>query len=460
LIKAIDHLRFEQHALFLEELKRKKVKDAEDELGDIFADLPKLQEALNKQIIIRELTSADASATSAAAAAPAPAVAPALANAHKPSFRDSKHVAPASLGSSAVAGSMNDATLIAHVADAKKMPKTFDSMTTEEIIEQINDQMTAWENDKDKLASLLFINNILKEGVKNYELNRVVSGMPTQFLQFQNSIICALEEIVEKSVRISTEEIIKTEEVLHQISVLSSQWNKNFAQDILLCSRGTCALEKLKTRANMPIAAASASTVAMLEHFQTGAIVAAGAKTNNKKAAVKRYREEAEQNHAEAQYQLGLCYENGGGVIQNRKEAVKWYRKAAEQGHAAAQHKLGVCYAESIGVASDEGIAVDWYRKAAEQGYAAAQHKLGLCYAEGRGGVARDKRVAVEWHRKAAEQGYAAAQYGLGFCYERGRGIEQDLSIAIELYGKAAEQGYPLAAAAQAILNNTFRNSR
>ena len=34
---------------------------------------------------------------------------------------------------------------------------------------------------------------------------------------------------------------------------------------------------------------------------------------------------------ADAQYNLGVCYDNGQGVAKDEVEAVKWYRKAAEQ---------------------------------------------------------------------------------------------------------------------------------
>ena len=48
----------------------------------------------------------------------------------------------------------------------------------------------------------------------------------------------------------------------------------------------------------------------------------------------------AEQGGANAQYVLGLCYDNGEGVATDAVEAVKWYRKAAEQGDKKAQEKL------------------------------------------------------------------------------------------------------------------------
>jgi len=42
------------------------------------------------------------------------------------------------------------------------------------------------------------------------------------------------------------------------------------------------------------------------------------------KEAVKLYRLSAEQGDAEAQYNLGLMYDEGQGVPQDYKEAVKW----------------------------------------------------------------------------------------------------------------------------------------
>ena len=56
--------------------------------------------------------------------------------------------------------------------------------------------------------------------------------------------------------------------------------------------------------------------------------------------AVKWYRKAAEQGHAEAQYLLGVMYNNGNGVIKDFQEARKWYQKAAEQGHEGAEMAL------------------------------------------------------------------------------------------------------------------------
>ena len=43
-------------------------------------------------------------------------------------------------------------------------------------------------------------------------------------------------------------------------------------------------------------------------------------------------------------FSLGVCYDNGKGVQQDKAEAVQRYRKDAEQADADAQFNLGVCY--------------------------------------------------------------------------------------------------------------------
>ena len=49
---------------------------------------------------------------------------------------------------------------------------------------------------------------------------------------------------------------------------------------------------------------------------------------------------------------------NGYGVPQDYAEAVKWYRLAAEQGYARAQYNLGVMYDNGRGVLKTSKEAV------------------------------------------------------------------------------------------------------
>ena len=60
--------------------------------------------------------------------------------------------------------------------------------------------------------------------------------------------------------------------------------------------------------------------------------------------AVPMFQRLAQGGDAYAQCFLGLCYDNGQGVVQDYTQAVYWYRKSAEQGDAWAQYNLGNCY--------------------------------------------------------------------------------------------------------------------
>jgi uncharacterized protein len=66
--------------------------------------------------------------------------------------------------------------------------------------------------------------------------------------------------------------------------------------------------------------------------------------------ALKEWTPLAEQGDADAQYNLGVMYQNGQGVLQNYKTAAKWFTLAAEQFHANAQYNVGVMYENGKGV--------------------------------------------------------------------------------------------------------------
>jgi TPR repeat protein len=85
--------------------------------------------------------------------------------------------------------------------------------------------------------------------------------------------------------------------------------------------------------------------------------------------ALREWRPLAEQGYPGAQYNLGVMYQEGNGVVQDYAEAVRWYRLAAEQGIAYAQKGLGDMYAKGDGVLQDYGSAHMWYNIAAANGY-------------------------------------------------------------------------------------------
>ena len=64
--------------------------------------------------------------------------------------------------------------------------------------------------------------------------------------------------------------------------------------------------------------------------------------------------------NADAQYNLGIMYASGLGVIQDYNEAVKWFRLSSSQGNAQAQKIYGLMYASGRGVTQDYVRAHMW----------------------------------------------------------------------------------------------------
>lgn len=108
----------------------------------------------------------------------------------------------------------------------------------------------------------------------------------------------------------------------------------------------------------------------------------------------------AQKGDAGAQYNLGLMYEQGYGVIPDMREAAAWFEKSAENGEANAQYRLGFLYYQGQGVPRDLPRAAEWYKKAAEQGSTPAQTALGNMYLLGEG-VPRDSSKAAYWQKKS-----------------------------------------------------------
>lgn len=80
------------------------------------------------------------------------------------------------------------------------------------------------------------------------------------------------------------------------------------------------------------------------------------------------YRAAAERGDAQAQFQLGQCYEKGFGVEIDSAAAVQWYTRAADQGDPDALYSLGLCYYYAIGVPEDLAKARAYLRKAIATG--------------------------------------------------------------------------------------------
>ena len=194
--------------------------------------------------------------------------------------------------------------------------------------------------------------------------------------------------------------------------------------------------------------------------------------------------ERAKNGDHEAQYWLGVCYEEGRGVRQDDIMAVAWLQ-AAEQENDRAQ----VALARHALKAGDWDSAERWLRKAAKRDNPSAKKLLAELFPGKEAAEIEDASVppqsaeigatikrlvsalrpvdqkpldteSIEWLRKAAEQGDPKAQCAFGFCCLKNYGGAAGKAEADEWFGKAidglrkaAENGDP---EAQTLLSECY----
>ncbi len=168
-------------------------------------------------------------------------------------------------------------------------------------------------------------------------------------------------------------------------------------------------------------------------------------KPSNSKAVeqmtIAELRAAADKHDPKVQFELGLRFHNGDGVLKEPIEAAEWWRKAAEQKLPEAEYNLGVAYWHGDGVPKDKQEGMRLCRLAANSGLPAAQESLGKIYCEGGGVTATDYTEAFNWFKKAAGQNYPPAQYYLAICFRDGKGIMANQTEAVLWLQRAASNG-------------------
>jgi TPR repeat protein len=143
----------------------------------------------------------------------------------------------------------------------------------------------------------------------------------------------------------------------------------------------------------------------------------------------------ARQGNAEAQYHLGMMFNNGIGTPQDPKQAFEWFEKAARAGDPLGSYKVGCYFAGQFGgvVPVDADKALHHKLVAAQAGYSLAQHDVGVAFLE-----RNEFERAVKWWEAAARQGYAVALHNLSFVYKEGKMVPGD-SVRAYAYFKIGQ---------------------
>ncbi len=135
----------------------------------------------------------------------------------------------------------------------------------------------------------------------------------------------------------------------------------------------------------------------------------------------------ANRGNAEAQYHVGMLYNNGiGGASKDPKLAFDWFLKSATGKDPLGAYKLGCYYAGQFPGAAplDPQQALDHKLFAAEAGYALAQHDVAVAYHQ-----KADHAQAGKWWKLAAQQGFPPSAFNLSKWYHDGKVEARDLAM-------------------------------
>jgi hypothetical protein len=118
----------------------------------------------------------------------------------------------------------------------------------------------------------------------------------------------------------------------------------------------------------------------------------------------------AARGDAEAQYQMGVRYDEGEGVLKDDAQAVQWFQRAADQGNVDAQAHLGAYYWAGRGVPRDLSKAYMWSMIAVAGGDDNSKSRLqGLASQMTRAQVSAARQQAEEWIHTHTQQAKSEA---------------------------------------------------
>ena len=143
-------------------------------------------------------------------------------------------------------------------------------------------------------------------------------------------------------------------------------------------------------------------------------------------------------------YLTGILYRDGGLLIPDTEKAQHYLELAAQQNHAAAQYALGILFLSNEPETQNPAQGFYWLERAAQNGSDYAAYRLGKEYLSGKNAPKESERAA-EYVRMAAEWGNPYAQYLLGKLYLSGDGVPQDRDAAYDWFQKAQAQGHDYA---------------
>tara|TARA_B110000881_G_scaffold213305_1_gene224126 strand:- start:2011 stop:2949 length:939 start_codon:yes stop_codon:yes gene_type:complete len=156
----------------------------------------------------------------------------------------------------------------------------------------------------------------------------------------------------------------------------------------------------------------------------------------DKTKAIELYRQGAELGHAVCMYNLSVMLDTMDDHPELKAEVLSWLLRSAGSGLVEAEYQIGVRYQQGKGVQQDLVASAAWFDRAARNDHAQAQLQLGGMYEKGQG-VKRDYSAARRLYELSAKSGNLGGQIKYAEALANGTGGKQDLPEAY-VYAQSA----------------------
>ena len=157
-------------------------------------------------------------------------------------------------------------------------------------------------------------------------------------------------------------------------------------------------------------------------------------------SAYRLFKSAGDHNHAEALFSLAEMQIDGSYGKVDIKLAFETCLKAAKLNLPQAQFNVGVMFEEGIGTNQSFQDSIFWYEKAANGGNKHALNNLGDIHLNGRG-VPKNKDIAEHFFNIASDQGSDLANFNLAVIFGQRQHDEASTLRSLTLFFMAALKG-------------------
>jgi TPR repeat protein len=161
-----------------------------------------------------------------------------------------------------------------------------------------------------------------------------------------------------------------------------------------------------------------------------------GGLKKDKTKAIDLYRQGAELGHAVCMYNLSVMLDTMDEQPKLKAEVLSWLLRSAGAGLVEAEYQIGVRYNQGKGVQQDFVASAAWFDRASRNDHTQAQLQLGGMYETGQG-VKRDYSAARRLYELSAKSGNLGGQIKYAEALANGTGGKQDLPEAY-VYAQSA----------------------